>query len=1364
MEVSSNDEINDIFSVIAPGTIRPNYPYHVAISTNKAKESSQIQVSIEGPDYNVSKTIEIKPMSTEVMQFDTPNLVDGQYKLTAVALSGGEFQASNKLLYAGNAPLPFVQTDKATYKPGDLVHFRVLLMNELLRPAKVTTGIDININDNMENRIKQFPGVALKNGVFTGKFLLSEQPPLGEWSINVLLDGVSLTRKSFAVDKYILPKFKVTIETETDVYADDTAIRAAIIARYTYGKSAKGVAKVSLSENFYMCFGSQEGQVKCEKTVNVDGKTYVEFDMKNELGVTSKELHFSSLVLKVEFEEDLTGYKSSAKSTIVLHSEKYKVECINPPHEYRPEVPLTFKISIKNLNNTPVNDTTNQIKLIAKPSADAGELVEESANIDNEGFATFELTLPDTEHYYDVQYVYLNQSSYITTLSRYSSCDISDNLRLYNLSHNPSLHEKVCIEIRSPNILSDFIYLVIGRGKILKVEHVKVTEALHSYKFGFMPTFEMVPQIDVFVYCVHGKQLLFDSVNISIKRESQNFIKISSRSEVEPGDLVDIEINTNPDSFVGLLGVDQSVLLLKSGNDINLDNIYDSLSTFTTCTHWDNGFNKPGSSCGLVFLTNAELREDGLMLEYCQLECSNRSFVMNSESPRLGGANYKLACMASDVVPEIQVRKNFVENWIFEDIDNVEGGNVVLKRTIPDTITSWVITGFSINSSTGFAITEIPTNIKTFRPFFLSTNLPYSIKRGEEISIPVLIFNYLDKPLETVVTLENNDDEFEFTDEGEKPNKRIRKITAEANEGQTVLFAIRPKRIGNITLKITAVSPLAGDSVHKLLKVEPEGITIYRNYDYYLQLKDVGDDFKQTTTLDIPKDIVPDSEYIEVSVMGNLLGSTINNLDALIQMPYGCGEQNMVNFVPNILVLYYLEAVNQLTTSIKEKAIRFMEIGYQRELTYKHDDGSYSAFGESDNSGSTWLTAYVMRSFRQATKFIDIDPNILRDGMSFLAQTQDADGGFVERGVLFDFSHHNKLGLTAYVLLAFLENIEYLEQYQNVIDLGFNYLKSNVKSSDDLYAVSVALYAMQRHGDEGEVQSLLTVLNNKARVDCGYKWWSKENEIVDDTKHYAANTDLQITAYVLMSLLDRNETALSTAKWLISQRNSSGGFTSSQDTVLGLEALIKFAQKTDSGETDCVINFSGADGNASVAKFEVNEDNTLVLQSHKIASDTRSVTFNGKGSGAVVIQISYRYNIFKKEVQPSFKVNSKLSKIGNEGNKLTMDVTVEFLPSQKDHQNNKSNMSVLEVALPSGYAASTDAFGRIEDIPNVKRIETKNEETTIVIYFDYLTAGDVKTVPIEGVKLHDVTGQKPSPIVVYDYYDTKKRATVFYEI
>jgi len=37
-----------------------------------------------------------------------------------------------------------------------------------------------------------------------------------------------------------------------------------------------------------------------------------------------------------------------------------------------------------------------------------------------------------------------------------------------------------------------------------------------------------------------------------------------------------------------------------------------------------------------------------------------------------------------------------------------------------------------------------------------------------------------------------------------------------------------------------------------------------------------------------------------------------------------------------------------------------METGYQQELTYRRSDGSFSAFGSADASGSTW---YVYRIY-----------------------------------------------------------------------------------------------------------------------------------------------------------------------------------------------------------------------------------------------------------------------------------------------------------------------------------------------------------------------------------------------------------------
>lgn len=57
------------------------------------------------------------------------------------------------------------------------------------------------------------------------------------------------------------------------------------------------------------------------------------------------------------------------------------------------------------------------------------------------------------------------------------------------------------------------------------------------------------------------------------------------------------------------------------------------------------------------------------------------------------------------------------------------------------------------------------------------------------------------------------------------------------------------------------------------------------------------------------------------------MGPTVNNLDKLLRMPTGCGEQTMIGFAPDVFVTNYLTATNQLTGDIEEKAINFLEKG-----------------------------------------------------------------------------------------------------------------------------------------------------------------------------------------------------------------------------------------------------------------------------------------------------------------------------------------------------------------------------------------------------------------------------------------------------
>lgn len=219
--------------------------------------------------------------------------------------------------------------------------------------------------------------------------------------------------------------------------------------------------------------------------------------------------------------------------------------------------------------------------------------------------------------------------------------------------------------------------------------------------------------------------------------------------------------------------------------------------------------------------------------------------------------------------------------------------------------------------------------VTVFRPFFLKMNLPYSIVRGEIAQIQILVFNYMNTDQKVRVGLLNDNGQYKFVTTDEKENEvetdsKLKEeiIDVAANNVSTVSFTIAAKKAGNLILKASAITldDKAGDKVEKTLKVKSEGQTQYRNKALLINLKDSKEE--QMFSIDFPENAIEGSKLINLNAIGDILGTSMANLGDLVRLPYGCGEQNMVNFVPNIIVLDYLTQANKLTDKIKDKAIR----------------------------------------------------------------------------------------------------------------------------------------------------------------------------------------------------------------------------------------------------------------------------------------------------------------------------------------------------------------------------------------------------------------------------------------------------------
>ena len=218
------------------------------------------------------------------------------------------------------------------------------------------------------------------------------------------------------------------------------------------------------------------------------------------------------------------------------------------------------------------------------------------------------------------------------------------------------------------------------------------------------------------------------------------------------------------------------------------------------------------------------------------------------------------------------------------------------------------------------------------------------MKRGEIINIPVTIFNYLNQTVDVDVVLFNNDQEFYFMESNMQgveqsidDQQQIKHIQVPVNKAETVNFLIYPTRVGEVNLRISATSSLYSDAILEKLKVEPEGILNQTHQAMYLSIPS-GERISSHFNIDIPHNKVPDSDYVTLAVGGHYLVPTIENFADLIQMPTGCGEQNVLNFAPPILILQYLKANGKLSKEDKlfKNLISAIETGYQQQLSFRH--------------------------------------------------------------------------------------------------------------------------------------------------------------------------------------------------------------------------------------------------------------------------------------------------------------------------------------------------------------------------------------------------------------------------------------------
>jgi CD109 antigen len=513
-------------------------------------------------------------------------------------------------------------------------------------------------------------------------------------------------------------------------------------------------------------------------------------------------------------------------------------------------------------------------------------------------------------------------------------------------------------------------------------------------------------------------------------------------------------------------------------------------------------------------------------------------------------------------------------------------------------------------------------------------------------------------------------------------------FTIAPNNPRSFRIVIRPNKLGSLKLQINATGTLASDAIEKLLNVIPEGIPKTITQSVLVMKNDSSSTYTSTLKCVLPPTAINDTTSASASIAGDLMGPMINGLENLIQMSYGCGEQNLLNFVPSLFALRYLEATGQLTSSLRSKAISYAEDGYQRQLSYAHTDGSFSAFGMSDPNGSTWLTAFSVSAFSLASKYITVDPNVITRAFNFFVGKQNADGSFREDGNVIhkdmQGGSSGGLAMTAFVSIVLSENLNKFPDFLTARNNALNYIALNVDVTD-IYALCISTLALKL-GNHASYPTLYNAMIAAGIQTADQMRWSKPvppPSSSDPWWYYSQpkSVDIEMTSYALKVLSDKDVAlALKTVKWLVSMKNNFGGYGSTQDTVQALDALSIFTVVFNAAAG--TINLRLTPNVGSVINAQVNPSNMLVVQDFTLNPLARQLDiYSGVNStGSAIVSLVCNFYENSDETAPRFNVRTEL--INPCKNLLKHQVCISYIALDGDVE---SNMALMKMTFPSGY-------------------------------------------------------------------------------
>ncbi|KAK8769443.1 hypothetical protein V5799_014095 [Amblyomma americanum] len=1186
------------------------------------------------------------------------------------------YKKEARLLISDKSGYLLLQSDKPIYTPKQTVNLRMIAVGEDLVPSIGDLKLEIK---NPQSIVTYQTVLTTKDnatGMYSHSYKFPESPILGEWKAVVTYGSyfTQETQVAFQVEEYVLPTFSVTLTVPSVILSDQEFVQGELEAKYVYGKPVEGSASFTFKVRNEAGTDREIGSTdfKHADVKDLNGKPaagipcVIDVLDDQELGVN---------VVPAESFTDAAGRAAFLVQTERRHAKiKAKVQTRDPKYQSHQQSEGSITIDAF---DSPVQAFVALERMDTRRSFMVGEyfdsqVITEPADISpvyymvtHRGQTKVHGSVEGSGNnpHRSVHFAVTRDMSprvRVLVYAFHRGHLIADSLTIQV--------EELCTESSNIKIEPDFrkdqpgsngslkvlgksgtrvgilgvdkaVYILNNKGLLTRE---KLFKTLRSHELGCGPggglsSEEVISSFGVVVISEEGRENVLrteNSCEARVRRRRNVLSRAQRKYRADPFLKECCSLGMKPDRIGRRCSTRAHIM-----------------------RRYMQG--ERGEKCAQAF-------------EECCLSTTARpasdprdphlptppTFPQRVQDRERFGTEVTMDEIDGDESPGTMVRNDFRETWLFDEQVIGPDGVADFAVSLPHSITTWSVQAVSVSPTGGVCVPKAE-EVRVFQPIFLQVALPYKVVRNEQIEVLVTVYNYGSESIRGNVYIYGVEGLCTGALPGERSERRP--VVVEANSASSVTFPVIPLKEGVFVIKVFVKSSMGEDVVEKELNVVPEGVTVEKSAsvpidptnarrrrtrsikgELYQDSLDPGANLQViSVNTRMPPDAIPDTKTCSLMVIGNQLGPsvqmTLENIESLITMPTGCGEQTMMLMAPTLYALEYLKQNKLIDEALEEKGYRYIKEGYQKELSFRKDDGSFSAF--THRKSSVWLTAFVLRIFCKSRRYTHIDPTVIESGMLWLAAAQKYDGSYVEKKPIM---HKIMLGgvrgsvpMTAFVLLTFLECMKPPSMtngphdpfattnkaiLRRTVELSQRYLRENAFDSDEPYVAALVAYALSQANDT-EKYATLSALKEKLIYDPMLSTRSTGME--------ASPLVVEGTGYALLALLAHNdiETSKTVVNWLNTHRSASGSFASTQDTVVALEALTEFALKSREPNVDLTCNVTLSSKRGFQKSIRLKRDNAAILQQVDIHDIKGKMFVKASGTGSGLLSVKLKYNV-----------------------------------------------------------------------------------------------------------------------------------------